>query len=159
LFGINIPSRKATIYDNGTTPIATSTVAQVGRAVAQLLSLPTHSSSSSPSLSDYKNNFVYVQSFSVSQNDMLAAIQGATRTKPEDWSVSSMPVDEYIKSGSEDLAKGDRVGMIKILMGSTFKRGLGDAYHGRELANEKLDLKEEDLGEVVKSVVEEMEAK
>jgi hypothetical protein len=156
LFGIDIPSRKATIYDDGTNLIATSTVAQIGRAVALLPSLPIHSSSPSPALSDYKNKYVYVHSFSVSQNDMLAAVQGATRTKTEDWSI---PVDEYIKSGSEELAKGDRMGIFKILIGSTFKKRLGDAYHGRELANEKMGLEEEDLDEIVKSVVEQMEAK
>ena len=137
----------------------TTTVAQVGRAVVRLLSLPVRSSSSSPSLSDYKNKFVYVSSFAASQKDMLAAAQLVTNTKPEDWSVTTTSVDKFIKDGHEMLAKGDRRGLFNVLCGSTFKKGLGDKYHGRELANEKLGLEEEDINEVVKHVVKEIEAK
>lgn len=116
-------------------------------------------SSSSPSLSDYKNQFAYTRSFSVSQTDMLSAVQRATNTKPEDWEITKMPVDEYIKAGPELLAKGDRMGMLNILYGSHFKKGLGDQYYGRESANEKLGLEDEDLDEVVERVVKEMERK
>ena len=49
--------------------------------------------------------------------------------------------------------------MINILYGATFKRGLGDQFRGREVANEKLGLKGEDLDEVVWRVVKEVEAK
>lgn len=119
----------------------------------------TASSPSSPSLSDYKNKYVYVTSFSVSQNDMLAAVQRATSTKPSDWAVTHIPVDQYIQEGRDKFAKGDRWGMVNVLYGSTFKRGLGDQFHGRAVANEKLGLKEEDLDEVVRRVVKEVEAK
>lgn len=90
---------------------------------------------------------------------MLAAVQRETGTKPEDWSVSYTPVDDYIKEGHERTAKGDMYGMVNILYGSTFKKGLGDKFYGRELANKKLGLEEEDMEEVVKRVVKELEAK
>jgi hypothetical protein len=70
-----------------------------------------------------------------------------------------MPVDEYIKEGREKIANGDRMGLIGILYGSTFKKGLGDKFYGRELANEKLGLETEDLEKAVESVVKELEAK
>ncbi len=159
MFGIKIPDRKATILDDGTNTINTTTVPQVGRAVARLLSLPIDTSSSSPSLSDYKNKFIYINSFLISQNDMLASVQRATNTKPGDWTVTHVPVDEFIKEGHEKIAKGDRWGMANVLYGSTFKKGLADKYHGRELANERLGLEKEDLNEVVKRVVKEVEAK
>ena len=89
---------------------------------------------------------------------MLAAAQRATHTKPEDWTVTKMPLDEYIKAGPELLAKGNRMGMMNILYGSTFKKGLGDQFHGRELANEKIGLKDEDLDEVVEGVVKQLES-
>lgn len=126
--------------------------------MAKLLSLPVRSSSS-PSLSDYKNKFVYIRSFSVSQVDMLAAAQRATYTKPEDWTVSKMSVDDYIKAGPELLAEGNRMGMMNILYGSTFKKGLGDQFHGRELANEKIGLEDENLDKVVGRVIKELESK
>ncbi|KAI9675320.1 MAG: hypothetical protein M1817_001223 [Caeruleum heppii] len=159
-YGIDIPARKARVCDGGTNAFAATTVAQVGRAIARLLSLPVQASSpSSPSLSDYKNKFIYISSFSVSQNDMLAAVQRATGTTPSEWTVTDIPVDEFIQDGRDKFAKGDRMGMINVLYGATFKRGLGDQYHGRELANEKLGLKEEDLDEVVQRVVKEVEGK
>ena len=157
-FSIDIPSRKATLYDEGTNPIVTTSVPQVGRGVAGLLSLPVNSSSS-PSLSDFKNKFAYFRSFSVSPKDMLAAVQRATHTKPEDWNVTKMPLDDYIKAGSEMLAKGDRMGLFANLFGNTFKQGLGDQYHGRELTNAKVGLQDEDLDDVVERVVKEIERK
>ena len=156
-FSIDISDRKATLYDNGTNPIVTASVPQLGEAVAKLLSLPVHSSSpSSPSLSDYKNRFVYIRSFSVSQVDMLAAIQHATHSNPEEWTVEKMSIDDYINAGRKLVAKGDQMGAMKILHGSTFKKGLGDQFHGRELANEKIGLDDENLDEVITRVVMEV---
>jgi hypothetical protein len=112
-----------------------------------------------PSLSDYKNQFVYITSFSVSQNDMLAAVQRATGTMMPDWTLTHVPVDQYIQHGRDMFAKGDRRGMVNVLYGCTFKRGLGDQFHGRQVANETLGLEEEDLDEVVDKVVKELESK
>lgn len=157
-FSVNIPERKATLYDDGATPIVTNTLPQVGRAIAKLLGLPVESSSS-PSLSDYKNKFVYFKSFDVSQKDMVAAAQRATNTKPEDWEITRMPVDDYIKEGAEKLRNGDRMGMISMLYGNTLKKGLGDQFHGREIANKKIGLAEENFDEVVQKVVQKLENK
>ena len=90
---------------------------------------------------------------------MLAAVQRATNTEADAWNVTYKPVDQFIQEGKEKLAKGDRMGMIGILYGATFKKGLGDQFHGREVANAKLGLKVEDLNEVVLRVVKEVEAK
>lgn len=118
-----------------------------------------HSSASAVSLSDYKNKYIYINSFYVSQKEMLAAVQHATGTKLEDWTVTHISVDDFIKEGRERVAKGDFWGMVNMLYGSTFKKGLGDKFYGRELANKKLGLEEENMKEVVKRVVKELEAK
>lgn len=90
---------------------------------------------------------------------MLAAVQRATSTNPPDWAVAHVPVDQFIQAGRDMFAEGDRRGLINVLYGCTFKRGLGDRFHGREVANEKLGLEEEDLDEVVRRVVEGLETK
>lgn len=118
-----------------------------------------HSFSSAASLSDHKNKYIYINSFYISQNEMLAAVQRATGTKPDDWDIMHTPADDFIKEGRERTAKGDRWGMVNVLYGSTFKKGLGDKFYGRELANKKLGLEEENLEEVVERVVKELEAK
>ena len=160
-YGIDIGAREAEIFDGGNTAIIATTLPQVGRAVARLLSLPVHppsGSASSPCLADYKNKFVYISSFSVSQNDMLASIQRATHTGAADWTVTHKQVDQWIQEGRDKLAKGDWWGLKNVMYGSTLKKGLGDQFHGKELANKKLGLEEEDLDEVVRRVVREMEA-
>lgn len=155
-FSIDIPDRKATLYSGGTTPIDTATVPQVGRTVAKLLSLPI-AAVSTPSLEGYKNKFVYIRSVTVSQRDMLVAAQRATGTTDADWTVDEMDVDEYISSGKERLAKGDRMGLMGVIYGATFKKGLGNKFHGQEVANKKLGVAEENVDEVVKRVVKELQ--
>lgn len=89
---------------------------------------------------------------------MLAAVQRATGTAPPDWTVMHIPVDQFIQEGRDKVAKGNWRGMIDVLYGCTFKRGLGDQFHGQEVANEKLGVEGEDLDEVVRRVVKEVEA-
>lgn len=102
---------------------------------------------------------MYFNSFSVTHNAVLAALERATGTTPSDWTVTHISVDQFIQEGRDKVAKGDWWGMINVLYGCSFKRGFGDQFHGREVANEKLGLKEEDLDEVVRRVVKEVEAK
>ncbi|KFY93012.1 hypothetical protein V500_03956 [Pseudogymnoascus sp. VKM F-4518 (FW-2643)] len=154
-FGIDIPKRKAMIFDDGTNLITTTTISQVSRAVAALLSLPIHSSTGSPCLSDYKNRFVYLESFSISQQDMLAAVQQATGTCPGDWSIEEKSSEDYIEEGKKEAETGEKLGIVKILYGCTFKRGLGDKFYGKEIMNKRLALPRENLKQVVERVARE----
>ncbi|KFX90119.1 hypothetical protein V490_06638 [Pseudogymnoascus sp. VKM F-3557] len=154
-FGIDIPKRKAMIFDNGTNLITTTTISQVSRAVAALLSLLIHSLTGGLCLSDHKNQFVYLESFSINQQGMLAAVQHATGTYPGDWSIEAKTSDDYIKEGRKEAEKGEKLGIVKVLYGCTFKRGLGDKFYGKEIMNKKLALPRESLEEVVERVVRE----
>lgn len=87
--------------------------------------------------------------------EMLASVQRATGTTASSWTITHKPVDEWIREGEDLLAKRDWKGLKNMLYGRTFKKGLGDQFHGREVANEKLGLEEEDLDEVVQRVVKE----
>lgn len=146
------------MFDEGTHPITSASLPQVGRAITKLLSLPI-SSESGPSLSDYKNKYAYIRSFLVSQNDMIASAQRVTDSTPEEWTITRRPLDAYIKAGAELLRGGNRMGMMNILYGNTFKKGCGDQFHGRENTNEKLGLEDEDLDDVVQRVVADLESK
>ena len=132
-----------------------TTLPQVGLPVARLLSLPIFLSIGRSFFSDYKNKYIYITSFAVSQKDMLASFQRATRTKPEDWDISEMSVDEYIKEGQEKTSQGDYSRMRGVLYGASCEKDLKSLYHSQELANEELGLEIEDLDEVVKRVVQE----
>ncbi|XHG04032.1 hypothetical protein AWENTII_007313 [Aspergillus wentii] len=64
-FGFDIKNRTVTFIDDGNTKITTSTFGQCGRAIAALLSLPE--SGAEPSVSQWKNKPLYINSFTVSQ--------------------------------------------------------------------------------------------
>ena len=154
--GIHIKERKAFLVDDGETPITFSTIPQTGRAVANLLRLPiSPPPDGGPSLSDYANAFVYVRSLSVSLNEILSSIQRATGTKAEEWTVTYTPVDDFISQGHEMLKTGNHFGIANILYGSVFKKGFGNQFFGRELTNNKLELSDEKLDEIVRKVLEE----
>lgn len=153
IFGISLKDRTARVLNNGTLALSSSTFPQVGRGVAALLSLPV-----STLTSQYKNKFAYVQSFTVTQRQMLDSVQRATGTTDRDWKIESADVDEQIKGGREKMAKGDMSGMMEVAMGNYFKPGHGGNTKEKS-SNAALGLKEEDLDEVVKRVVAEFEAK
>ena len=68
--------------------IILQTWAQTGRAVAKLLSLPvTPEKEGAPSLSDYKNKFIFVSSFCLTQKEMFAEVLRVSGTKESDWTI------------------------------------------------------------------------
>ena len=157
-FGIDIKNRTANLYDNGETKTTSSTMPQVGRAVASLLSLP--GSGSSPNLSDYKNKFLYINSFFISQHDMLASVQRATGTSSKDWKVSYRSGTTAVEEGYIGLRAGDHMKGIDVLYGTNFLPGKGGDYAvTKGTANKALGLPEESLDEVTKMVVNQVEAK
>ena len=157
-FGIDIKNRTARLYDNGENKTTTSTMAQVGRAVASLLSLL--GSGPSPSLLDYKNKFLYINSFFVSQHDMLASVQRVTGTSPADWKVSYKPGVEAVEEGHAGIRAGDYMKAVDVLYGTNFLPGKGGDYAvTKGTANEALGLPEESLDEATKVAVKQAEAK
>lgn len=160
MFGINIKDHTATLFDGGNTRLNTTTMATVGLGVARLCELPISSSSSdTPSLSDYKNKFVYLSSFLTNQNEMLAAVQKATGTKASDWKIEHKTADAHIQDGKDRLAKGDFYGMVSMLYGTNLKEGAGGNYESvKGTANKALGLPTEDMDEVVKRTVQELGA-
>ena len=154
LFGIDIKNRVARLWDDGNTKTNTTTFAQVGRGLAGLLSLPVSTTDSSPSLSDFKNKYVYISSFLTTQNEILASVQRVTGTSPSDWQVSYSPVEEAKKTGKEKFVKeGDFLGMIGYMYGTYFSKGLGGNYQEKR-DNRVLGLHDEDLDEATNRTVE-----
>ncbi len=160
MFSINIKDHTATLLDGGSTKFNTTTMSNVGLGVARLCELPiTSSSPDQPSLSDYKNKFVYLSSFLTTQNEMLAAAQKATGTSASDWKIEHSTAEAFINEGKERLAKGDFYGMVNMLYGTNMKQGAGGNYESTKgTANKALGLPKEDMDEVMKRVVQEVGA-
>jgi hypothetical protein len=125
---------------------------QCARAVAKTLSLPI-TSPDGPSLSSYKNKFVYVSSFTVNQQDMFQSMLRVTDTKESDWTIKHEDVKARYADGQKQLEGGDRMGFIKMMYSRVF---FDDAqcHYDDLLDNEALGLPKEDLDEYTRIAVE-----
>lgn len=153
-FGFTIKDRKVTFFDDGTRTISVSTWDQCGRALAALLSLPE--SGSTPALADFKNKDVLINSFRVSQRDMLDSLHRVLGTTDSDWEISYESVAKRLADGAEELAKGVFTGFPKMLYAGTFSptNQESDFAGTMKLANDVLGLPQEDLDEATKRVVD-----
>ncbi|KAH7104249.1 hypothetical protein BKA62DRAFT_500131 [Auriculariales sp. MPI-PUGE-AT-0066] len=145
-FGFDFSQRKVIFYDDGETKMSLSTWPQVGRAVASLLSLPV-ASDGSPSLNDYRNKNVFINSFTVTQKDIFESVLRVTGDKREDWTVEYTPSNEMFKQGGELVKTGDMSGFVLQIYSRVFypARELGNAEKNNGVINTALKLKHEDL--------------
>ena len=153
-YGFDLKDRSVTFFDDGNTRINTSTLPQCGRAVANLLGLkilPEDEGDRSACLSRFKNKFVYVSSFRVSQRDMLDSVMRVTDTELDDWKIThEASVDRY-RAGCEELKKGNFIGFPQLMYTRVFYQdGSGDFEASRGLQNEVLGLPKDDLDEYTK---------
>lgn len=87
---------------------------------------------------------------------MLRALEKATGTTEKDWEVTKIPVNTAIAQGREEVAKGNRRGMIDVLYGINFKPGMGGCFE-KKIANDVLDLHGERLEDVVAGILRQVE--
>jgi len=160
-YGFDFANRKVTFFDEGETKICTSTWPQVGRAVASLLSLKIHADGAgdkSPCLDQFKNGWIYVSSFTVSQKDMFESVLRVTKTKPEEWKITKEPVKERYTKGVQQMMQGERVGFAKGLYSRVFyPDDCGNVEKTRGLQNEMLGLPKEDIDEYTKIAIDRSE--
>jgi hypothetical protein len=147
-YGFDFANKQVTLFDEGETKIGTSTWPQVGRAVAALMSL------SSEELKQFKNKQVYVNSFTLSQKDMLESVLRVTGDKIDDWTVTKEPAKERYTQGIEAMQKGDRGGFVRMMYTRVFyPDGCGDYETNKGVSNEVLGLPKEDLDEATKVAI------
>ncbi|KAK5171145.1 uncharacterized protein LTR77_004289 [Saxophila tyrrhenica] len=153
-YGIDTVNHKATLFDDGNTKISTSTWPQVGRTVAGLLSLPIKAEGQEPCLENYANKVIYANSFTISQNEMLASVFRVTGTKESDWTIEKVGSRERYETGLEQIKEGKRAGFVKMMYTRIFfQDGAGDTEHSKGTVNAALGLPKEDLDEATKRAV------
>lgn len=143
MFGYNVGKRKVTLYDGGTAKYEATNLPQIGRAVAAILKSE-----------ETKNRYVYVNSFTISQKEVLAALEKVTGSKFE---VSDGTREGLKKSGLERMEAGDMSGVVEAISAQIFNlNGVNNYSSTKDLWNDKLGLPmeslEDTLREVVKSV-------
>ncbi|QIW98074.1 hypothetical protein AMS68_003592 [Peltaster fructicola] len=143
-----------TCFDDGETKICTSTWPQVGRAVAAILSLPV-TSDSGPSLELYKNKNVFVNSFAVSQRDMLSSILRVTGDEESEWTIKKVSAHQRVAAAQKAAQQGDRFAYVHIMYTRIFyKDGNGDFEKLGKLQNAALNLPDEDIDEATAVAIE-----
>ncbi|KAH8680400.1 hypothetical protein BGZ61DRAFT_590681 [Ilyonectria robusta] len=153
-FGFTIKDQKVTMFDDGKRVVTVSTWEQCGRALAGFLSLPE--SGASPCVGDYTNSNILINSFQVSQRDMLDSLHRVLGTSDSDWDITYESVEKRMQDGTEELKKGMMTGFAKVL----YARGFDAANKNRDyaatssMANGILGLPKEDLDEATKRAVD-----
>ena len=134
--GWNLPARSVTIYDGGDVEYEATTLDQVGRAITA--ALEHHELT--------KNKHVYVNSFTITQNQVLSALEKATGDK---FTVTHDSSDDLWQDGVNKVSQGQRLGVLaqiaSAFYGKGAKLGLGNYSRSRGLWNDRLDLAPEDL--------------
>jgi len=152
-FQIDVKNKTALLLDGGTAKFNTTNLATVGLAFARLLSLPI-TSSSSASLSDFRNKFVYIGSFLTSQREILDVVQKSTETTNTDWSIMSTDGQTWIDDGPGKIARGDFTEMFNIAYGNTMTEGFGGNYEAAKgVSNGVLGLPEESVEDTLREVI------
>ena len=157
--GWDVPARRAVIFDGGNTEYEATNLEQIARAVAAVLS--------PKSFEDTRNEFVYVNSFTMTQNQVLAALE---KVSGEKWKVEHAEVAKLSAKSLERLKSPDP---SAIKAGDLYEESFPIAHFGAIVAaiygyggfnnysktcglwNEKFGLPEEDLEATLAKVLEE----
>ena len=144
LLGFDLDNGTVLLFDGGKDKWSTSTVAQIGRAVAAVLEREDESTA---------NRILLVQSFCVTQLEVLHAIESVKGvTKLKRMEIGSR---EYVKEKSQEADKGNTEAVEELVGVLGIKRANWDGEE--EYANELLGLKEESLRDIVSGVLAGME--
>jgi len=152
MWNIDIPGKRATINNVGEAKFNTTTLGQVGRGVAALLSLPDEK------LNNYKNGPVYLRSFLLSQRDILDSAIRATGTTESDWQVTTQDPEVTIQTARDAVAAGNPMAFVGEFYTAHMQEGRGGNYEEKAAKDAVvLGLEKENLDEIIKRVVKELE--
>lgn len=152
-FGFDIANKKVILFDEGTTPLPTSTFNLCGTALAKLLALPE--SGADVALDKWKNELLYIASFRLTQREMLDSLHRVLGDKDSDWDIQHQSSKERYNQGLQDLQKGDMSGFVRAMYTRPFyPESNADYTATRTLSNEILGLPQEDLDAATQEAVE-----
>jgi hypothetical protein len=133
--GFDLTSRQAIIWDDGKTRFSGTNEDDLGKAVISILHNPVETA----------NKFVYVSSFTATQNETLEALEKATSAK---WEVTRVSTGQQLSGAKEALVNGDMAGAFTLVKATCWSNMPGLKQHfevdeTERLANELLGLKGE----------------
>lgn len=155
-YGFDFDKKAFTVYDDGNTRISTSTLKQVGLAVAKVLSLkefPEHEGEESLTVSSFVSKGIYLKSFAITQNEIFESVKRVTGTSDADWTITQQSTRQRYEEGLAQVKTGNMAGFGKLL----YARGLFPSDSNDlsdKVQNKLLGLPEEDLDEATKDAVD-----
>ncbi|RGP59508.1 nadp-binding domain protein [Fusarium sporotrichioides] len=155
-FGFDLDNRSVTFYDNGKTKNSTSTLSQVGRAVAKVLGLkelPVDEADDSLTLTNFLNKPVNIKSFVISQKDMFESVKRVTNTSDTDWVIAYESTKKRYEEGMGLVKSGNMIGFSKLLYARAFFPGDPSDLSGKA-HNYLLGLPEESLDDATKAGID-----
>lgn len=137
----NMQTRKAEIIDDGHMKSSQATLAQVARATVRILQRPEVT----------KNRMLFIQSFCVSQNEILKSLEKAMGVT---WETKRYDSEQFIKEKKALADKGDMDAIEDLV----FVLGAidGNWEEKPDFAMDLLGLENENLDEEVQKVVDEL---
>jgi uncharacterized protein YbjT (DUF2867 family) len=150
--GYNLPAKTATVFDGGNKPYEATNLAQIGRAVAAILS-PGH-------FEETSNQYVYINSFTVTQTSVVEALETATGCK---FDVTHVRGEEMWEEGKKKMSTGKfeetgggqyMVGSVQMIQAEIYNRtGFNHFSESKGLWNRRLGLPKESLDETIRRVM------
>ncbi|PNS19497.1 hypothetical protein CAC42_7341 [Sphaceloma murrayae] len=141
----DVRGRKAEILGHGAQRSSLSTLARIADATVRILRMAERE--------ETRNKVLFIQSFCVTQLDILEAVQKATGAK---WEVEWVDVDRYIEENKAKADAGDKQAVEDLV----FALGVidGDWEQRPEFSMDLLGLQNEDLQTVVDGVIKDVAA-
>ena len=140
--GFDMKEHKVTMFNQGNDKWSTTKLDSIGLAVKNAMLIPEKTA----------NKYIFVDSFTVSQSDVLASLERLTSQK---WDVTQVNAEEQKKAGVEKMSKGDFSGAMSLIRYINCVDGHGGNYaEYEESANTLLSLPSQTLDEALKEVLE-----
>lgn len=138
----SLETKTATIFDDGSKPFCTTTLArscEIVHAIFQHLGVS-------------ENKVLYSSSFTTNQNEVLKALEDATDAV---WTVNHTTTNETIARARQRIADGDVKAQMDLLMSAIYAPQFGsDWTEAAKETNRLLELKAEDMRQVTQEVVD-----
>lgn len=147
-WGLDIPNRKVTLYDEGQVKINTSTLSWVGISLARFFSMPEEF------VRKHRNNWIFFSSFLVSQRDVLESAKRVTGTTEADWEVVSVDAKLAAQEAKRNMEREDQMAVFSLLFALTFQEGYGSDFSDRLVDYSAMGLAPPALDTVVRELVE-----
>ncbi|KAM0276986.1 hypothetical protein ACHAQH_006168 [Verticillium albo-atrum] len=139
-FHTDLERRTADIFDGGRHRASTTTLTRVGEAVVRMLKMYPRE--------EVRNRTLFIQSFCIDQNELVASLEKATASK---WTVNDLDSEAFIEEKKAAADAGDSAAIEDLV----FAIGTLDAdwTQREDFAMKLLGFEDEDLDEVVASVL------